>query len=408
MMKVEVSDAPSQIVVIFPAGLIDTVPSVMAAIREFRALGHRVAVFCETQEGYLRPPIFSGQEEYYWRVPRRQISNPLCFLANRFAWRTWLLAQLRYGPTACVVGVDSRGLIIAAWLARWLRAPLVYWSLEIMVPSELRKMEDRLRKYREQKAARGVSLLIIQDEEREDLLRESLDLPQARTFLVPNAPGGSAERRRSKFLHQRLGISENKRIVLHSGSVAAWACCTQLADSTADWPKDWVLVFHSRKALADDPYAALLRMSSPPGRVYLSETPVPSDSFWEVVRSADVGVALYCEKADSPYTQKNLRYIGLSSGKAAHYLREGVPLIYNSAGLFDSVMQRYRCGERVEDPRHTVAAIFNLFSNYDKCCTAAVQCFNERLRVDGRFASMLSVLTDARAMNRYAQPNAGE
>src|SRR6185437_13084647 len=138
-----------------------SVPSVMAAIREFRTLGHRVVVFCETQDGYLRPRAFDSQEEYHWRVPPHQISNPLYRLTSKFAWRTsWLLARLHQGPTSCVIGVNSRGLIIAARVARRLKAPLVYWSLEIMVPSELRKMEDVLRKYREQKAARAVSLLI--------------------------------------------------------------------------------------------------------------------------------------------------------------------------------------------------------------------------------------------------------
>ena len=385
-------DTEAAIVIVFPEGEIDSVPSLLAAIHEFSRLGYHVHVFAREREGYLRPPS-AGRVRYCWHRSLKRGAHWVDIIARGLYW---LVASVRIRcrtRVACVIGVDQSGLIWARWLDVVLGAPLVYWSLEIQPREELSTAREHRMKTLEQHAARDVSALIVQDQEREQLLRDcSLVLTGVPTVLVPNSPEGRAAKRRSRYLRDFFGIADNARIILHSGSLAEWACALELAESTQAWPEDWVLVFHSCRSMGSDQYTALVRKATRPGRIYLSEEPLSSDRYPELVRSAHIGVAFYREIPGCPTSQRNARHIGWSSGKAASYLFEGVPIIYTGGGLFDATWQEYGCGEKVHDPRHTVDAISTLFENYEARCTEAVRCFNERLRVDGRFSRLLHVL----------------
>jgi glycosyltransferase involved in cell wall biosynthesis len=205
---------------------------------------------------------------------------------------------------------------------------------------------------------------------------------------------GPAKHRRSDYLQRKLGISPDKKIVLHTGSIEAFTCAPQLLLSTKDWPDNWVLVFHTRYKSTglDSDYLATLRYLAKNGRVLFSFEPVPKDEYIDLVRSADVGVAFYCTQPGSSYWKDNIRYIGLSSGKLAYYLQAGLPVLVNDVGSLKQLVSKHNCGKIVEDPACTADAIEHIFEDYEYFSSNAVSCFNDKFNYESNFALVLTEL----------------
>src|SRR6476646_9026890 len=105
-------DTEAHIVIVFPEGEIDSVPSILAALREFSRLGYHVHVIAREREGYLRPPAF-GSVSYSWHRSLKRHPNWVDIIARGLCW---LVAALRircHTRVTCVIGVDQSGLIWA-------------------------------------------------------------------------------------------------------------------------------------------------------------------------------------------------------------------------------------------------------------------------------------------------------
>jgi hypothetical protein len=63
------------------------------------------------------------------------------------------------------------------------------------------------------------------------------------------------------------------------------------------------------------------------------------------VQSADLGVALYCPTYENEWLGRNLAHIGLSSGKIASYLQNGVPVATHELGEISDWIRFYGAGQ---------------------------------------------------------------
>src|SRR5262249_5061177 len=169
--------------------------------------------------------------------------------------------------TACFIGVDPDGLELAHQLAQGTTATLGYYSLELLLSSELVSDADRRTKQVERELSRQAAFVVVQDAARGQLLVDDNDLDERRLVLVPNAPLGPARRRPSAYWHRRFELPPEQRVLLHAGSLGAWTGIDQVVDSTPTWPSDWTLVVHTRYDAASSAYVRALQARADPGRV---------------------------------------------------------------------------------------------------------------------------------------------
>ena len=288
------------------------------------------------------------------------------------AIQMWWLHRLR--PFQCVIGVDPHGLLQAHSLVRFLRVPIVYYSLELLPSDEVSNPAHRRLKQKEVTISRNAEFVIIQDQERARLLAEDNRIPMERFALVPNAPLGPARRRPSHHWHRQFNLPSDTRIVLHAGSIEPWTAITEIVDSVRSWPENWVLVIHTRYHAESSSEVERLRESASPSRIFFSLKPVSRQEYDALVDGADIGIAFYVPILGSPSWQRNVQAVGLSSGKVAYYLRAGLPVIVNDHASISELVQREACGKSVRHARDIGVAIAEIARRYqeysDKACKA--------------------------------------
>lgn len=385
---------PGRIGIVYPYGNLDSVPSLRSAAVLLAQHGYWVDIYTQLDDAHL-PPAFDHERISVLPAFERLATMGFGRLMPGPIYRPFqALRRHRAVRYLCIIGVDPAGLVCAKSLARWVRAPLAYYSLELLLSYEVNTDRDQELKAQEIALSREAAFVIIQDDERAELLARDNGLATDRIITVPNAPLGTARREPSDFLRKRFNLSEDTTIVLHAGSIADWACTHQLIESTHDWPDDWVLIFHTRQRVTQDSplLATILPHLVGTQRVLLSTDPVPHDEYPSLVQSAGIGIAFYCTKEGSTYTQDNIRYIGLSSGKLAYYLQYGLPVVVSEISSLRRLTATYGCGEVAKDPSLTRASIERILSNYDRYSQGAIACFNREFDFVSRFKRVLKVL----------------
>lgn len=293
--------------------------------------------------------------------------------------------RLRY---VCALGVDPEGLVHADALLAPLGVPTAYVSLELLVTEEIQREDEARLKAKEIALSRRAPFVVVQDEARAAVLARENGLDASRMILLPNAPPGPARRRPTRFWHERFGLDEHVRVLLHAGSVAPWTGIAEIAEAAGTLPEGWALVVHTRFDPARmrpgrerDELQALERASSS-GRVLLSTTPVDRGEYDELVDGADAGVAFYRPHDGSTYTGANIATIGLSSGKVAFFLRAGVPVIVNRGVGLGELLESEGCGVAVDSGAELGAAVAAVAESAEEMSAAALRFFDERLDPD--------------------------
>jgi glycosyltransferase involved in cell wall biosynthesis len=319
------------------------------------------------------------------RSPYRIVQMWRWFLQN--VLEVWRLH--RRNPYRCVIGVDPEGLWQGNYLAGFIRVPLIYYSLELLLSHELSGNGQKRLKKRELSLSRKASFVIIQDEERARLLAQDNRIPIKNFAMVPNSPLGAGGRRPSYYWHQRFALSSDQRVVLYTGTIAQWTGMEEIVSSVRFWPENWVLVVHSRSNAESSVLVRKLRELAVLGRAFFSLQPVTRQEYDILVDGADIGIAFYVSTRDSTYTGQNVQSLGLSSGKIADYLRAGLPVIVNQAGSISELLQRERCGIAVENGQEIGRAIAEIAQQYREYSERACQVFENYLDFGRGFQDVL-------------------
>jgi len=404
--------------IVYPRANVDTVPSLVGAVDMLAEAGHQVHLFTHTVAGQPPPSFASpgvrlrllgveGLAEYSTAGLRSAVKRanwlpgvaraPLirtyrvlgAGLANgsRLATRARSAVAEREEPFDCVIGVDPDGLALAHSIARG--APLAYYSLELLLSYEVTTAVDRQLKAQERELSQLARFVIVQDEARGRLLAEDNDLPWDRLVLVPNAPPGPARRQPGRYWHERFDLPADARVVLHAGSLGDWTGIEGLVESAREWPEPWMLVVHTRYDAQHSAYVDRLLTLADPRKVFMSLRPVPRHDYDALIDGADVGLAFYIPDPSSPFTQRNLLQLGLSSGKLAYYLRAGLPVIVNRAASIAQEVDRCGMGISVEDASGIAPALERIGTGYDRFSAAAQGFFEERLNFRSAFAEVV-------------------
>jgi glycosyltransferase involved in cell wall biosynthesis len=287
-----------------------------------------------------------------------------------------------------VIGVDTHGVVAADSFMQGTSVPVFFWSLEITFLRDSLLPPVRWLKRKERKAHQRAHALIIQDQERADALCKENDAASVPIVYVPNSPRGyMAPDLDRTYLYDKLNLPKECRIVLHAGSVCDGMQSPQLASAAAQWPPDTRLVFHSHSQLNPDGRYLQQLVATGNGRVVLSTDPVDYDDLDRLIVSSTIGIVSY-DNSLGP----NFQLLAGASGKLAHYLRCGIPVICVDNQSITRVLDRWQCGIGVSDARDTTTAIQRILADYEGFQERARKCYEEAYEFDKHFESVLSVL----------------
>jgi glycosyltransferase involved in cell wall biosynthesis len=135
-------------------------------------------------------------------------------------------------------------------------------------------------------------------------------------------------------------------------------------------PEGHVLFLQAREATrsdlgygSDDPALS--------GKLVVSSKPLSVSEYDQFVRDATVGLAWYESDED------NIHYVGLSSGKVAHFFRWGKPVILNRLPLFNEIYEKYQCGILVDKADEIPAALEKIDQDYERYAAGARSAYSE-------------------------------
>ena len=272
--------------------------------------------------------------------------RPLMFL---FVLAEKIIYYRKYDLT---LGVDRQGLLEANILNKITKTPYVYLSFEIMFEEETSARYKLL----EREAARNVAFWLIQDEERAGQLQRENFLGAFNKVLLPLASAGVGTVETTR-LRDRLRIPEDKKVAILIGSVGKWTMTGQILKCVADWSDDWVLVVHARygrtRELLENELPEFVDLLG--RKIFISDAATELvDDMGGILAGISAGLAFYqpvygqCNYGF--YTGKNLKHLGLASGKISTLLRYGVPVVINEIGLYADEARRFQFGCVVGQP----------------------------------------------------------
>jgi hypothetical protein len=163
----------------------------------------------------------------------------------------------------------------------------------------------------------------------------------------------------------------------------------EIASAASNWNEDVVLVLHERaKRAQTEPYIKQVQQAGC-GKVLLSLEPVSYDALDWVVMSGHIGLVFY-QKELGP----NFSEMAGASGKLAHYLRCGLPVICLDLPGLVKVVNQYQCGICVSEPGEIQSATEAIFRNYEFYRMNAFKCYEESYEFGRHFREVLRKIED--------------
>jgi len=273
------------------------------------------------------------------------------------------LEQMDGHNYVCLIGVEKKGLIWAGRVAEKIRAPFVYYSLELHVSDFWRfvmKKSTYFKRLRlaECKYHKKADATIIQSYERANVLfqENGLDISKANVLYLPVSVIGKTYKEKSKALHKILELPHDRKVILYFGMIAKSRHSLELVRVVQNFPEEWVLVMHG--FTEDSATLEKIKSIDRRNRVYLSLRMVHSDRITEIIASADIGLSLY-----SGVLQNDI-LSAFSSEKMALYMQCGVPFIAFNYNDYQFLADKERCGAVIEDLEDLPSAINEILNSY--------------------------------------------
>jgi len=355
---------------------VDALACFREPIRYFAARGDRVDVYLRLTASH---PVPFFADPHVRLIPLDVTPAGAARLVRRLVAHT-----PRY---AIIFTVPQWSLHWSVTAGRLTGTPVAYISDELIETDDASTASARKWKARERQAHRRCAFSIALSPERADCLRRLNRLPDSHpVYVVPNAAAGPAERLRSHYYADRLGLAVDRPIVLHAGGLG-WAPAEALAQAASVWSDDGpAIVFQGRLP------AQMVGRSSA-GAVHYSPTTLPAALLDYAVSSADIGLALYDDR------KTNDRLMGTASGKLCLYMKNALPVITTRQDCFAWV-ETEGCGVRVATMEEIPAAVQAIRARYAEYVAAVRRVYAERLDFARTYAPV------AEAVDRLASGGA--
>jgi glycosyltransferase involved in cell wall biosynthesis len=142
------------------------------------------------------------------------------------------------------------------------------------------------------------------------------------------------------------------------------------------------------KRSIDEPYIQKV-LKSGDEKTLLSLNPVDYNDIDDVVNSAKIGIVIY-----DYYEKYGTSWISLAkgSGKIAHYLRCGKPVICRNLPGFKEIIEKYQCGVMFDDLDEIEVGINLILDNYDFYRKNAYECYKEEYEFSKYFRTVIDFI----------------
>lgn len=242
---------------------------------------------------------------------------------------------------------------------------------------------DRL----EIKGISGGRFFITHDDWHGRVIRECFNPKKdARYEILPNSTlSENLQRKNQFFLHERIGVKKDVRIILHSGGFGEWFSSAELAAQSCILPDNFKLVFHCSHDISKDSYYIdYLKTKNESGKIIFSKKPVSGSDLDNLVYSAYIGVAWY----NTSVLGFRAEGMGLAAGKIGHYLKCGLPVIATKLPSLNYI-EEFKCGILIQDLSELSAAIEKISSNHELYSQNAIKCYEELWSPDRYLSNLI-------------------
>ena len=384
-----------KIVLLMPRGDYESTPCVKSLAEELAVNGIEVNVLTIRNEAFPVPEVEERKNKvsiiYCPLIRQRSFWENVPLITGVFSlWAFYHLIITKY-DYAIFNGV--RALYMSGLFGLISKTKIVYNSLELYISHEITSPLKKIFKRLESFLNRRVDLSIIQDAQRASILVSENGINRDSVLLFPNSTRGSAIGRSAKArldLLVKYSLPEESKIIIYSGSFfAPWGMVDELLRSVESWPRDWYLLLHSRtksndvKMICED---LSLDISE---NLILSNEPLTNKEYEHLVQGCDVGLALYDGSVSD-----NIKYVGLSSGKLAQYLKYGLPILVNELPMWKDIISDYKCGETILADMKMHQALNKIFADYESYQKGAVRVFDSTFSLKNYTPMILEALCE--------------
>jgi len=304
----------------------------------------------------------------------------------------WLFLKVRRGQYDLIIACGIRALILAGMINLFYKRPYIYNSLELYIQHEITSIKGNIGKKLEKYFNKRAEFTIIQDHIRSKILVEENGINSDSILLFPNSPRGGAVQKdpvEKEYLLNKYSLDPDTKLILYAGTIfAPWAMTPNLIRAAQDWPEHWKLLLHCRADTSTMRELEQFKAIDKASRVLFSTKPLDGAEYEKLVQGCDVGVSLY----DGDLSD-NIKYVGLSSGKLAQFLKYGLPIIVNNIPMWPELIAKYKCGAIVHQSQEIKGALDKIFKDYERCVENAEQFFDSVLKLDNYTQQLIKAIS---------------
>jgi len=373
----------------YPYSDFATNPVLLEIVNKLNNLGVHIDIFCNKCKRYS-PLSLNYVSQYPFPYQFKlwdggftyTVIKTLNYLKYTYLKKNTTVPDMNYD---LIFGVNSGGVIAASEFSNQ-KTPIIYISFEIFFWNELKHEYERTEKKKEIEATQKAELIITQDKYRMKLLQGENNFTPDKCFLLPVTPNNQKVLK-TNYIRENYNIPVNKCIVIHSGSFENWTYAEELIKYIPFLQPDIILFIHTRYISGNDRYIKMIKKINSPN-VILSTTPLNHVEYEKMIASADIGLCLYKPIKGEKYQQKNIEYIGLSSGKFSYYMKYGIPVISVKQKTYSMLLKQYKFGINIQSFNEISNAVNEIKSNIDVFQKQAKKIYSNCLDFDNYWVKL--------------------
>jgi glycosyltransferase involved in cell wall biosynthesis len=275
-----------------------------------------------------------------------------------------LRALIKTNDLTHIAAIDPEGAMLAIRLLDSINRSAIhcsYISYEILFSDEIiLPWEKKLKEY-DIAYLRICKEVLIQDEVRGDMFCKEVGFDVNKLYYSPVSPLQYVGRSSSKnAIRNRLGLPLDKKILVYSGSFSPYAKHDWWIRIAEALPDNYVFLFtcYDSKQLHDQNFARIGRILSGKGNTLFMGKELPVAVHQQLLQACDVGIALFRPIYTHWMSGRNIRQIGLSSGKFSTYIACGLPVICDGdQDVFCKLAKNYPIVQTISEPEETVSKL---------------------------------------------------
>ncbi len=349
---------------------IDKLPGARVVAQFFAQQGLQVELLVAVDNTYLRPSFITKNINLTAVLDRSCNPTTPFPTSVRMLWQGIKLSFSK--KPLFYVGIGLYGMFVAFLLSKLFFRPFMIFCCELPEPRH-RPGGLTLLQRLEHVAYRHADHVIIQDAARGAFIAQNCQTDADKFLALPNSPEGKSSLEKSRFLQEKLQIGSDKEtILLHSGGFGAWFQCREIIAAAAHFPPSWQLVFHTSYRIQGEDYFQSILKEGVPENVLFSIEPLPATQLDALISSSHIGLAFYSLERLGHRGE----LMGLASGKIAHFLKCGIPVIATDIPSIRAYVEPYGCGICVASPADIPEAVKTIRADYSTYQKNAIRCFD--------------------------------